>query len=384
MSDMPIIYIPNESGGGENRVAAVPDTIRRLGKLGFEPLVQEGAGMAAGFPDAAFIDAGARIATDDAALGQADLVLKVSPPTPDEVGRLKSGAVIVSFLWPLANLDTVRALADRKVTAFAMDRIPRTTRAQSMDALSSQANIAGYKSVLLAADSLHRLFPLLMTAAGTITPARVVILGAGVAGLQAIATARRLGAVVEVSDVRRVAKEQVESLGARFIEVEGAEDLEGSGGYAREASPEFLERQKTEVRKRIVAADVVITTALIPGRPAPRLVTEDMVRDMKPGSVIVDLASEQGGNCELTVPGEVVTRHGVTIIGYRNLPGRVPGHASDMYARNLLNVVQHLFPEGRKSIDFQDEITAGSIQVHDGAVRAPDVAEALSGTGGAK
>lgn len=378
---MPILFIPKETHPGETRVAAVPDTVRRLAKLGLKVQVQVGAGAAAGLPDERYADAGATIAPDAAAQGVADLVARVNPPTPDEARAMKPGALLVSFLWPLAHPDVVAALVDRRVTAFAMDRIPRISRAQSMDALSSQANIAGYKAALLAADALPRLMPLLMTAAGTITPARFVVMGAGVAGLQAIATARRLGAVVEVSDVRRVVKEQVESLGARFIEVEGAEDLEGAGGYAKEAPAEFLARQRAEVAKRVAAADAVITTALIPGKPAPKLVSEEMVRSMRPGSVLVDLAAEQGGNCELTVPGEVVERHGVRIIGHRNLPALVPFHASDMYARNILNVALHLFPKGATTLDFEDEITAGSVVVHDGAVRPPDVAAA--GRGGA-
>lgn len=378
---MPTLFVPKESTAGETRVAAVPDTVRRLVKLGLAVQIQSGAGDAAGILDARFAEAGATLVPDAGAAAQADVVARVNPPTVAEADAMQPGAVLVSFLWPLARPDVVAALARRGVTAFAMDRIPRISRAQSMDALSSQANIAGYKAALLAADALPRLMPLLMTAAGTITPARFVIMGAGVAGLQAIATARRLGAVVEVSDVRRVVKEQVESLGARFIEVEGAEDLEGAGGYAKEASPEFLERQRTEVARRIAAADAVITTALIPGRPAPRLVSEDMVRSMRPGSVLVDLAAEQGGNCELTVPGQVVQRHGVRILGHMNLPGMVPFHASDMYARNVLNVLLHLFPKGAAALDFDDEITAGSVVVHGGLVRAPDVAAA--GGGGA-
>ncbi len=378
---MPLLFVPKETTPDETRVAAVPDTVRRLIKLGLEVSVQSGAGDAAGLPDARYADVGATIVPDDAAAARADFVARVNPPTLAEAGAMKSGAMLVSFLWPLAHPDVVAALAERRVTAFAMDRIPRISRAQSMDALSSQANIAGYKAALLAADALPRLMPLLMTAAGTITPARFVVMGAGVAGLQAIATARRLGAVVEVSDVRRAVKEQVESLSARFIEVEGAEDLEGAGGYAKEASPEFLERQQAEVAKRVAASDAVITTALIPGRPAPKLVSEAMVRSMRPGSVIVDLAAEQGGNCELTVPGQVVTRHGVRIIGHKNLPAMVPFHASDMYARNILNVALHMFPKGVATLDFEDEITAGAVVLHEGAVRAPDVAAA--GKGGA-
>ena len=375
---MATVFVSNEASG-ETRVAATPETVRRMIAEGNSVAVAAGAGAGAHFPDEAYAAAGATIATDVAgAWAAADLVLKVNPPTPDEALRLKEGAVLASFLYPLSNLPAVGALASRKAVAFALDRVPRISRAQAMDALSSQASIAGYKAVLLAADHLPRVMPLMMTAAGTLTPARIVVLGAGVAGLQAIATAKRLGAVVEVSDVRSAAKEQVESLGARFISVEGAEDLSGAGGYAKEASEEFLRRQQIEVRKRIVAADAVITTALVPGRKAPRLVTSDMVRDMRPGSVIVDLAGEQGGNCEESEDGRVVTKHGVTIVGLRNLPGLVPVHASEVFSRNLLEVVRLLFPKGVRTVDLADEIIAGAVVTLEGTVRAPDVAEALA------
>jgi NAD(P) transhydrogenase subunit alpha len=381
---MTTVLIPRELAPGETRVAAVPETVRRLVKDGFEVALERGAGEGAGIDDAAFEEAGATVGADLGALyDKADVVLKVNPPTCEapggrqEAALLSRGTLLVSFLWPRAHPEAMRTLRDRGVSAFAMELIPRITRAQSMDALSSQSNIAGYKAALLAADALPKLFPLLMTAAGTIRPARVVVLGAGVAGLQAIATARRLGAVVEVSDVRQAVKEQVESLGARFLVVEGAEDLEGEGGYAREASREFLERQQALVQKHIVAADAVITTALVPGRPAPRLITAEMVRQMRRGSVIVDLAVEQGGNCELSVPGEVVVREGVTLIGHRNLPGRVPVHASEVYARNLLHVVHHLHQGSERRLDFEDEITAASVVIHDGKVRPQDLADEL-------
>ena len=375
---MATVFVPKEAAG-ETRVAATPETARRMIAEGNSLSVESGAGTGACFPDEAYTAAGATVVTDGPdAWGSADLVLKVNPPTGDEASRLKEGAVLASFLYPLANLGAIRALAARKAVGFALDRVPRISRAQSMDALSSQASIAGYKAVLLAADHLPRVMPLMMTAAGTLTPARIVVLGAGVAGLQAIATAKRLGAVVEVSDVRAAVKEQVESLGARFIQVEGAEDLSGEGGYAKEASAEFLQRQQVEVRKRIVAADAVITTALVPGRKAPRLVTSDMVRDMRPGSVIVDMAVEQGGNCEDSEDGQIVTKHGVTIIGLRNLPGRVPVHASEVYSRNLLEVVRLLFPKGVRTIDLADEITAGAVVTLEGAIRAPDVAAAIA------
>lgn len=371
---MSMVFVPNEAGTGESRVAATPETVRRMVAEGHAVAVEGGAGLGAHFPDSAFVKAGATIVADGPAAWQAaDLVLKVNPPSEDEALRMKEGAILASFLYPLSNLAVVRALAARKALGFALDRVPRISRAQSMDALSSQANLAGYKAVVLAADYLPRILPLMMTAAGTLTPARFVVLGAGVAGLQAIATARRLGAVVEVSDVRQASREQVESLGARFIQVEGAEDLTGEGGYAKEASEEFLKRQQAEVRKRIVAADAVITTALVPGKRAPRLVTADMVRDMKTGAVIVDLAVEQGGNCEGSEAGRVVTKDGVTIVGLRNLPGLVPVHASEVYARNLLEVVRLLFPGGVRTVDLEDEITAGALVTLDGSIRLPDV-----------
>ncbi|NOZ02327.1 MAG: Re/Si-specific NAD(P)(+) transhydrogenase subunit alpha [Deltaproteobacteria bacterium] len=377
---MPTVFVPKESRDGETRVAATPETVKALVKEGFEVLMEPSAGAGAYFADQSYLDAGASTATDAAsARGAADVIMMVNPPTPDEARNLKEGAVLVSLLWPLSNTDVVGVLRDRKVTAFALDRIPRISRAQGMDALSSQSNIAGYKAVLLAAQSLPRLMPLMMTAAGTIKPARVVVLGAGVAGLQAIATARRLGAVVEVSDVRSAVKEQVMSLGGRFIEVEGMEDLEDAGGYAREASKEFLERQKALVRKHIVNADAVITTALIPGKPAPRLISADVVREMKNGSVIVDMAVEQGGNCELSENGRDVVREGVNIIGRPNIPALVPTHASEVFARNVLAVTRHLFPKAEPNLDFDDEINDGAIVVHAGVVRDDAVAAALDG-----
>lgn len=315
----------------------------------------------------------------DVGFGAADLVLKFHPFTEEEVGRLKDGAVTVSFLWPLQNRKSVEALLRKKVSAFAMDLLPRISRAQTMDALSSQSNLGGYKAVLLAADHLPNIFPLMTTAAGTIKPAKVVIMGAGVAGLQAIATAKRLGAVVEVSDVRAAVKEQVESLGGRFIQIDGAAAMEDSGGYAKEASKEFLQKQKELVRKHIIAADVVITTALVPGKPAPKLVTADMVAEMRKGSVIVDLAAEQGGNCELTEPGKISNKDGVTIIGLLNLPSLLPVNATQMYARNVLAVVEHVFPKGALNLDFNDEINAASFLTHEGKIRRADLAAALEG-----
>ena len=378
---MPKIFVPKESVPGETRVAAVPETVKKLIQKGYTVTVAAGAGTGAGVSDAQYKDAGAEVAPGDGAAGQADVVLQLHPPQNDaEVNRLKEGALLVSFLFPYNNPDIVKKLAARKVSCFAMDQIPRISRAQSMDALSSQANIAGYKAVVMAADALGKLFPLLMTAAGTIQPAKVVILGAGVAGLQAIATARRLGAVVEVSDVRAAVKEQVQSLGAKFIEVAGAEDMETAGGYAKEASADFLKRQQEVVHKHMSAADVVITTAQVPGKAAPKLVSEDTVKAMRDGSVIVDLAAEQGGNCVLTEPGQVTVKHGVTIIGKLNVPALLPVHSSEMYAKNLLNVMSHLTTKEKTlKLDFEDEITTGSIVVHDGAIRNERIAQAIQG-----
>lgn len=373
------VFIPKERATGETRVAASPDTVKKLVKLGFSVAVENGAGVGSSIADKDFEAAGAKLVGGDSGFATADLVLKLHPFTEDEVGRLRDGVVSVSFLWPLQNRKTVDALLRKKVSAFAMDLLPRISRAQTMDALSSQSNLGGYKAVLLAADHLPNIFPLMTTAAGTIKPAKVVIMGAGVAGLQAIATAKRLGAVVEVSDVRPAVKEQVESLGGRFIQIDGAAAMEDSGGYAKEASKEFLQKQKELVRKHIVAADVVITTALVPGKPAPKLVTADMVAEMRKGSVIVDLAAEQGGNCDLTEPGKITSKDGVTIIGLLNLPSLLPVNATQMYARNVLAVVEHVFPKGALNLDFNDEINGASFLTHEGKVRRADIASALEG-----
>src|SRR5437899_10630766 len=312
------VGVPKEALAGERRVAIVPETARGLVKATIQVMVEAGAGEPAFFSDAAYMDAGAIVADAATALGS-DAVLKVQPPTPDEVGRLRAGAVLISFLQPAANADVVAALAKQKVSAFSLDLVPRISRAQSMDALSSQAGIAGYKSVLLAANHLPKFFPLLMTAAGTVAPARVLVMGAGVAGLQAIATARRLGAVVEAYDVRPAVKDEVKSLGATFLELPPA-DQGGTDGYAREQSEDFLRRQRELIGDRVAASDVVITTAAIPGRKAPILVTADMVRRMRPGSVIVDLAAETGGNSELTDAGKIIQAGGATNEGTRNIP----------------------------------------------------------------
>jgi H+-translocating NAD(P) transhydrogenase subunit alpha len=350
------IGVPRETTPGERRVALVPDVAARLANSGFEIAVERGAGVAASFPDAAYADARSRIVDD---VYDADAVVKVRKPTHDEVERLRDGQVLVGFLEPLTDAEGIEQLAKRGVIAFAMESIPRITRAQSMDALSSQSTVGGYKAVLLAAERLPRFFPMLMTAAGTVPPAKVLVLGAGVAGLQAIATARRLGAVVTGFDVRPVVKEQGESLGATFLEL-GVRGEETEGGYARELTPEEQERQQQELAARIPEYDVVITTALVPGRPAPRLIPRSAVEAMRPGSVVVDLAAEAGGNCELTQPGSDLEVGGVTIVGLTNLPSTMPFHASQLYARNVASLLQHLAPQGELELDWSDEITSGA------------------------
>jgi NAD(P) transhydrogenase subunit alpha len=372
------VLVRKESRPGEARVAATPETVKRLVREGIEVGIEPGAGAASYFADEAFTAAGALLEADPAAAWRtADAVLTVAPPTPEEAATLRRGALLLGFLAPYREHETVRRLAAGGVTALAVELLPRITRAQPMDALSSQASIAGYKAVLLAAARLPRYFPLLMTAAGTIPPARVVVMGAGVAGLQAIATARRLGAVVEVSDVRPAVKEQVESLGGRFIEVPAAESGEGAGGYAREMGEDYLARQRQVVGERVAAADAVITTALVPGRPAPRLVTAAMVESMRPGSVVVDLAIEQGGNCELSEADRDVVHRGVLVLAPSNLAATVPHHASTLYARNLQALLLHLWKDGRFAVDPADEIVAGALLTHEGEVRHGPTAELL-------
>jgi len=374
---MPTAFVPTEIRAGETRVAATPDTVARFVRHGMAVQVQSGAGAGSNIADSVFEKAGATIVSGaDSGYADADIVLKLHPPTRDEIAAMKEGAVYVGFVQALTDKDTVEALRDRRISSIAMELVPRITRAQKMDALSSQANLAGYKAVIMAADHLPKIFPMLMTAAGTIQPARVVIMGAGVAGLQAIATAKRLGAVVEVTDVRPAVKEQVESLGGKFIEVPTDESAEDEGGYAREQSEEFLERQRQLVRERILAADVVITTAAIPGRPAPKLVTDEMVEAMKPGSVIVDLAVETGGNCTLSQPGEVVTVHDVTIVGTLDVPATIPENATEMYAKNELNLLGDMLEEGEPAFDFEDDVAAGATVTHGGEIVHPRVREA--------
>jgi H+-translocating NAD(P) transhydrogenase subunit alpha len=350
------VGVPRETAAGERRVAIVPESVSKLKALGLEVAVERGAGRESAFTDDAYEEAGAQIV--DAAL-DADIVAKVAPPSDQETDALKTDAVLVGFLAPLTNPQGLERLAGRGVTAFAMESIPRITRAQPLDALSSQATVAGYKAALLAADELPRFFPMLMTAAGTVAPAKVLVLGAGVAGLQAIATARRLGAVVTGFDVRPVVKEQVESLGATFLEL-SVRGEETEGGYAKELTPEQQAQQQQELAERISGFDAVITTALIPGRPAPQLIPASAVEAMRPGSVIVDLAAEAGGNCELTTPGKITAEHDVTIVGLTNLPSTMPYHASQLYSRNVTALLQLLVEDGELKLDWTDEIIAGA------------------------
>jgi NAD(P) transhydrogenase subunit alpha len=373
------IGVPREVVAGEARVAIVPETVKRLVGKGIEVRVQSGAGMGARFSDKEYKEAGATIEPSaDALLATVDVVVKVQSPTHNEIEHTREGAALIALLYPLINLPLVGALASRKITGIAVDSIPRTSLAQMMDVLSSQATISGYVAVILAAHALPKFFPMLMTAAGTIAPAKVLVLGAGVAGLQAIATAKRLGAAVEAFDVRKVVRGQVESLGAKFVEVDMAEDAETQSGYAKEVSDEYKRRQAELIHRHIAKSDVCITTALIPGQRAPILIPEAMVKDMRPGSVIVDVAAEQGGNCALTEPGEHVIRHEVSIIGFLNLPSRMPVHSSQMYSRNMEKFLLHLLGDGRLKIDFQDEITRGCVITHGGEIVHPKVKGALS------
>jgi NAD(P) transhydrogenase subunit alpha len=362
------VAIPKETAQDERRVALVPDTATKLIAAGLEVSVEQGAGSEAFVPDKAYEAAGVKVVHGAAALlKDADVVLKVQPPSAGEVELLRQDAVLISFLQPATQGAIVNALAKRGVTAFSLELVPRISRAQSMDALSSQASAAGYKAVLIAAARLGKFFPMMMTAAGTVAPARVLVMGAGVAGLQAIATARRLGAVVSAYDVRPAVKDEVKSLGATFIELP-LEAQEGQGGYAKEQSEEFLRKQRELIGEHVAKSDVVITTAAIPGRRAPILVTADMVRGMRPGSIIVDLAAETGGNVELTKAGEDVEVGGVTIIGTRNVPSTMPLHASQLYARNVANLLLHLVKDGAIKLDFTDEITKGACVTHGGEV----------------
>jgi NAD(P) transhydrogenase subunit alpha len=359
------IGVVRETAPGERRVALVPETVGKLAKASNELIIERGAGEASSFPDRMYTEAGASIG--DA--WSAEMVVKVARPSDDEVGKLRTGTVLIAFLSPLTNHALVRDLARGGVTALSMDAIPRITRAQPMDALSSQATVAGYKAVLLAAAALPKFFPMLTTAAGTIAPAKVFVIGAGVAGLQAIATARRLGAVVEAFDTRPVVKEQVQSLGAKFLEVDLGETGEGAGGYAKELSEEAHRKEVELLAKAVKDNDIVITTAAIPGRPAPKLITAEMVRAMRPGSVIVDLAAETGGNAEVTKPGEVIDVDGVRVIGTTNLPSTMPYHASQMYSRNIASLLGlMLTKDGKLNLDMNDDVIKGTVITKDGEV----------------
>lgn len=376
-----IVGVPKESAANERRVSLVPDATSRL--PGIQVLLEKGAGEGALYSDEAYVQKGVKIANNKQAVyANADILVKVQPPTVDEAKMLKEGAALVSFLYPVTNLEVVRTLALRQVIAFAMDLVPRISRAQPIDALSSQATIAGYKAVLLAADSLPKLFPMLMTAAGTIPPGRVLVVGAGVAGLQAISTARRLGAIVNAYDVRPVVKEQVESLGAKFVEltVEAKEEQDASG-YAKPQTQDFYQRQQDLLEEYIGASDVVITTALVPGQRAPVLISKETVLNMAPGSVIVDLAAEQGGNCALTEPGKTIIRNGITIHGPLNLPSSMAPQASAMYSRNVTSLLQVLIKSGTLSINLKDELVRSMLVTYNGEILHKATKMALEVTG---
>jgi proton-translocating NAD(P)+ transhydrogenase subunit alpha len=362
------VGVPKESAAGERRVALIPDVVRGLAAKELEISVEAGAGEGSGHPDPEYAEAGASVGSGDDAWG-AEVVAKVAPPTANEIGRLKRGQVLIGHLAPLTSPETNAALASAGVTSFAMEAIPRITRAQAMDALSSQANVAGYAAALLAAREAGRFFPMMTTAAGTVAPARVLVLGAGVAGLQAIATAKRLGAVVTGFDIRRAAWEQIASLGGRPLELEFIPDAEAEGGYARPLTDEENEQVRQALGENAARQDVIITTALIPGRPAPLLITAEAVRGMSPGSVIVDLAAEAGGNCELTRAGETVVEDGVKVIGPLNLPSEMATHASQLYSKNVENLLDLLVGDGGTlKLDFDDEIVAGACITHDGEI----------------
>src|SRR6202171_943636 len=370
-----VVGILTETAASETRVAVVPEIAGKLRAAGVRVLIERGAGTAAHFPDHLYTDA--EFSDASAILGSADVLLKVQPPSLAEVNALKKGAVVIGYMQAYARPDLVRALKDRGITSFAMELVPRISRAQSMDALSSQASVAGYKAVLIAANTLERFLPMLTTAAGTIRPASVLVIGAGVAGLQAIATAKRLGAVVEAYDVRSATKDQVKSLGAKFIET--GVSAEGAGGYARELNPEEMAKQQEVLNARIAASDAVISTASVRGRAAPRIISQAAVERMKAGSVIVDIAAEQGGNCELTRAGETVTHGGVKILGPVNLPASLPYHASEMYSRNLFNLLKPALVKGELAIDWNDEVFAGAVLTHDGQIKHEATRKAMEG-----
>ena len=373
-----IIGIPKETLRGETRVALVPELAAKLVAAGLTAQIQRGAGEAAGFADAEYEKRGAQLCAEG--LSHADIVFKVRPPSADEIGQLKEGAICIGLLEPYSSPAQIKLLAEKKITSLAMELMPRIARAQTMDALSAMSTVAGYKAILLAANRLPRFFPLLMTAAGTIQPARVFVVGAGVAGLEAIGTAKRLGAVVEAYDTRPAVKDEVQSVGAKFVELSlDTQDAEEKGGYARTQSTEFYKKQQEMMFQHVAAADVVITAALVQGRQAPTLVTDEMVRAMRPGSVLVDLAAAQGGNCALTAPDREVIQHGVVIIGPTNLPSLMPYHASQLYARTLVNFFLYLFHDGKINLDAGDELARSTLVTHEGAIVHPGVKAALAG-----
>lgn len=363
------IVVTKEVRGGENRVALTPDGVKSLTKAGFECHIESGAGRDSFISDDQYRQAGAQISDNkETLLASGDVLIKVNPPIEDEVNKMKEGSALISFLYAFANPDLVNALVKNKISAFSMDAVPRTTKAQRMDALSSQASLGGYKAVMMGANALGKIFPLMMTAAGTITPSKVLIFGAGVAGLQALATAKRLGAVVEVTDIRPGTKEEVESLGGRFLQVEGDDSVKVEGGYVKEVSDEYLRKQKEMINKHIADADLVITTAAVQGKKSPVLVTKEMVESMKNGAVIVDLAAESGGNCALTEAGKTIIHQGVTIIGERNLPGLLPQNASEMYSRNTTALLTYLAGKDGFKWEMDEEITKGCLITHQGQI----------------
>ncbi len=373
------IAVPKETKERENRVALTPDVVQALVKAGFECIVESGAGDHSYLADSKYAAAGAQIISDKQKLySDADVLLRVNAPSSSEIAMMKKDAVLISFMWAATNPDLVAACEKQGISAFSMDAIPRISRAQKMDALSSQSNLAGYKTVLLAANALGKIFPLMMTAAGTIKPCKVVIMGAGVAGLQAIATAKRLGAIVEVSDIRPETKEQVESLGGKYIEVKGDDSIKTEGGYVKGLSEEFLKKQQELIYKHITDADIVITTALIPGKKAPVLVTEEMVKNMKAGSVIVDMATEQGGNCALSEKDKTVIKHDVIIIGESNLPSLLPLNASELYAKNISTFLLHLATKDGFKWEMDEEITKGSLITYRGQIMHPSLMKAVT------
>lgn len=374
---MVIVGVPKETAELEKRVALIPETVAKLVDKGLEVQIEKDAGLASNYLDESYQEAGASIVDDRSKLfSSSDILISIQTPEHDDLGKLKEGSILVCFLWALQNEDTVAFLKEHKITALGMDAIPRISRAQNMDALSSMSSIAGYKAALIGANELDRYLPMMMTAAGTVAPAKVLVLGAGVAGLQSIATAKRLGAVVEAFDIRPAVKEQVESLGAKFVEVPDLdEDTETKGGYAKELSEDKQERQRQVIHEHAKKSDIIITTALIPGKPAPKLVTEQMVHDMHPGSVVVDLAAEQGGNCELTKAGETIEVNEVKVAGPLNIASSLAYHASQLYSKNMMALLDHLLEEGKPHFDFEDEITLNTTITHQGEIISPMLKE---------